>query len=390
MLAGTSLASPTQSALLVDTLAAAGWQGGIGDIHSALYTGAPAGAVTDITTDSDKGGNGTYHSGPGYDLVTGLGTPVWTSLQSWLGQFDVGAPRGTRTTSFAIAPHAPSGYAAGYLSWSQPVLASAGTADCSSTSSTPPASVALPADAADGVYTFSLAGTAATAAAGGSPACHVGTSSVVLDRRAPRTSLSVSVAGSGVATARWSFSDAAPSSGLQKFVVVATSGSAVQWTLTTTARSRTFAVLPRSRWNLRVTAYDTAGNAAVATAHLYDDSSAFRFSSGWKRVTAALAYRHSFALAPRVGATARVSATAQRFVVYLTHCRACGKVAVFDAHGRRVMTIDTYSSRTRYHVPTTLQSLAHAAKRTFVFKVLSSKNAHSRGRDIGLDAFSFA
>ena len=390
MLAGTSLASPTQAALLVDTLSATGWQGGVGDIHSALYTGALSGAVTDITTDSDKGGNGVYHSGPGFDLVTGLGTPVWTSLQNLLGQFDMGAPRGTRSTTFGIAPVPPAGYAAGYTAWSQPVLTSAGTADCNSTTSTAPASVALPSDAADGTYTFSVAGMAATAATGGSPTCHVGSASVVLDRHAPRTTLSVSIASGSLATAKWSFSDTGPSSGLQKFVVVATSGRTVQWAVTTTARSRTFNVLPRSRWNLRVIAYDNAGNAASATAHLYDDSTAYRFSSGWKRVTAALAYRHSFALASRAGATARVSATAQRFVVYLNHCPACGKVAVYDAHGRHVATIDTYSSRTRYHVATTLQSLSHAARRTFLLKVLRSKNSRSRGRDVELDAFSFA
>jgi hypothetical protein len=385
MLAGTSLASPTQAALLVDTLAAAGVQNGVGDIHSALYAGAPSGAVTDVTTDSDKGGNGSYHSRPGFDLVTGLGTPVWTSLQSWLGQFDVGAPRGTRTTSFAIHPVLPA-TSVTYSAWS--ALLTDAPADCTSaTSSSPPTSAQLATDAPDGTYRFWVAGVSGTPAA---DSCHIGTASVVLDRKSPRAALSVAVSGSGVATARWSFSDPSPSSGLQKFVVVATSAGAVRWSLTTTARSRTFGVLPRSRWNLRVTAYDNAGNAASATAHVYDDSSAFTYSSGWKRVTAALAYRHSFALATRVGAYARVSATARRFVVYLTRCPACGKVAVFDAHGRRVATIDTYSPRTRYHVGTTLQSLAHAAKRTFFVRVLSSKNARSRGRDVGLDAFSFA
>jgi hypothetical protein len=271
------------------------------------------------------------------------------------------------------------------------VLASAGTADCTSTSSTPPGSVALPADAADGTYTFSVAGMAGSAATGGSAACHVGTASVVLDRHAPRPTLSVAVTGAGLATARWSFADTAPSSGLQKFVVVATSGNAVRWRVTTTARSRTFNVLARSRWNLRVTAYDNAGNAGTATAHLYDDTTAFTFSRrGWQRVTAALSYRHSFALATRVGAKARVSATARRFVVYLVHCPACGRVAVYDAHGRHVTTIDTYSSRTRYRVATTLQSLTHAAKRTFFLTVLKWHNRRSRGRDVGVDAFSFA
>ena len=139
-----------------------------------------------------------------------------------------------------------------------------------------------------------------------------------------------------------------------------------------------------------MTAYDSAGNATSATAHLYDDGTAFSFGSAWRRVSAALAYRHSYALASRAGTTARVSATARSFVLYVTRCPACGKVAVFDAHGRRIMTIDTYASRTRYHVPVTLQSLAHAAKRTFVLKVLSSKNARSRGHDVGIDAFAFA
>src|SRR5437764_30964 len=72
-------------------------------------------------------GNGTYFSGPGFDLVTGLGTPVWTSIQPWLGQFDMGAPRGTRFTSFAIAPQPATGYLAGYQSWSGAVPASEGT-----------------------------------------------------------------------------------------------------------------------------------------------------------------------------------------------------------------------------------------------------------------------
>ena len=391
MLAGTSLASPTQAALLADTLSAAGWLGGVGDIHQALYQSAPSGALTDVTGDEKPSlGNGTYFSGPGFDLVTGLGTPVWTSLQSWLGEFEMGAPRGTRSTTFSIAPQPPAGYLAGYQSWSVPVLGTNGTADCSATSSSAPRSVALPADAADGIYTFSVAGMANTGASGGSPTCRVATSSVVLDRRAPRTGISVAVSGSGVATAKWWFGDSAPSSGLQKFVVVATSGNRVQWSVTTTSRSRSFNVLPHSRWHLRVTAYDSAGNTAAATAHLYDDATAFSFSSGWRRVSAALAYRHSYALASRSGASARVSATAQTFVLYVTKCPACGKVAVYDAHGRRVLTIDTYSSRTRYHVPVTLQSLTRAAKRTFALKVLSSKNSHSRGHDVGVDAFAFA
>src|SRR3954468_6070351 len=145
LLAGTSLASPTQASLLADTLSAGGATAGVGDLHAALYQGAASGVVTDITHDVRSGGNGDYHSGPGYDLVTGLGSPVWTKLQTWLGQFDMGAPRATRSTSFAIHPSPIKTYS----HWSAP-LTTAPT-DCSAaTATTAPASVHLPTASPDG------------------------------------------------------------------------------------------------------------------------------------------------------------------------------------------------------------------------------------------------
>ena len=156
LLAGTSLASPTQASLLADTLSASSTTVGVGDIHAALYQGAANGAVADIKSDVKSWGNGTYHSGEGYDLVTGLGSPVWTKLQSWLGQFDMRAPRATRTTSFAIQPTVPTGT---YSQWSAPLTSAPAPGDCSSaTVSSAPTSVQLPSNSPDGTYTFWVAG----------------------------------------------------------------------------------------------------------------------------------------------------------------------------------------------------------------------------------------
>src|SRR4051812_21338350 len=156
LLAGTSLASPTQASLLADTLSASSTTVGVGDIHAALYQGAASNAVADITSDVKTWGNGTYHSGEGYDLVTGLGSPVWTKLQSWLGQFDMRAPRATRTTSFAIQPTVPTGT---YSQWSVPLTTAPVAGDCNSaTATSAPTSVQLPSNSPDGTYTFWVAG----------------------------------------------------------------------------------------------------------------------------------------------------------------------------------------------------------------------------------------
>ncbi|HVA61440.1 MAG TPA: S53 family peptidase [Mycobacteriales bacterium] len=87
----TSLAAPTQAALLADELIAHGIVGGLGDIHPQLYRGTlaprPAGspAVADFQDINDGGsnadaGNPGFVAGNGYDEVTGLGTPNWDRI----------------------------------------------------------------------------------------------------------------------------------------------------------------------------------------------------------------------------------------------------------------------------------------------------------------------
>ena len=71
---GTSLAAPTWAGFTAAALSSAGRTVGFGNILPALYAN-PA-AFRDITT----GQNGEYTAGAGYDLVTGLGSPLWDRL----------------------------------------------------------------------------------------------------------------------------------------------------------------------------------------------------------------------------------------------------------------------------------------------------------------------
>jgi len=73
---GTSLAAPTQAALFTNMLSAHGYAKGVGDIHAKLYAAARTpGTFRDITE-----GTNYYEAKPGYDLVTGLGAPLWPAI----------------------------------------------------------------------------------------------------------------------------------------------------------------------------------------------------------------------------------------------------------------------------------------------------------------------
>ncbi|HEX7354920.1 MAG TPA: S53 family peptidase [Mycobacteriales bacterium] len=72
---GTSLATPLAASAMAAVLAARGATAGLGDIHTLLYQ-APATAFMDVTS----GSNGAFSAGPGWDPVSGLGAPMWSSL----------------------------------------------------------------------------------------------------------------------------------------------------------------------------------------------------------------------------------------------------------------------------------------------------------------------
>ncbi len=93
---GTSAGTPQWSALLAiadEGLAAAG-KPALANAQARLYS-LPANAFHDVTT----GNNGTYAAGPGYDAVTGLGTPVANVLIADLVGGVTGSPTGLSSLS---------------------------------------------------------------------------------------------------------------------------------------------------------------------------------------------------------------------------------------------------------------------------------------------------
>ncbi|MDQ1698805.1 MAG: kumamolisin, partial [Frankiaceae bacterium] len=380
VIGGTSFGAPTQAAMLADSLATAGWpDGGIGDIHPALYAAGAASstAFTDITT----GGNGAYAAGPGFDLVTGLGAPRWSTIASWLGGFTLTAPAGTKSTTVPLTVGMPPGLPGSYRSWSAAAVNAAASCD-TATAASPPTSADLGAGAADGIYSISVAGIDGSAANGGTGACHVMSTSVVLDRVAPVAIASVRPVTSTTAIASWGSSDTAPSSGTSTYTVTIVDGGGTLYSATTTATSVTFAASAYRSYNINVVASDAAGNrSATATAHLYDDLS-LGFGTDWKTIASSGYYRSSRHVTSMQNAAATVSGTGSLFVVYVTTCASCGKLAIYNGNTLlRVVSLTT--NRIHTLVPVTLLSASTRAKRTLS---LRAAHASATATSVQLDA----
>ena len=375
---GTSLASPTQTALFVDTLTAGGYEGGIGDIHAALY-GARSVAFTDIT----RGSNGHFDATPGYDMVTGRGTPNWSTLVRSLAGFRMRAPGSTAVRTVALSTTVPSGLS--YRGWSK--VAVDATPACTVTSATPPATVTLPAK--EGWHTVALAGIDHSAANDGAGTCHISTARVLLDRRRPHPVAAVRVGGAARARASWSFADPAPSSGLLHYVVKITAARRTLWSATTRTTSHVFNPRGARTLTVAVTAVDRAGNARTATGHLYDDG-ALRYSTGWRTTDARPAFGGAVHTTTSTGRSVEVRVRARRVTLYVTTCRQCGLLGVYDGTGRLLTRVDTYSTRRHYRVAVTVLVARVTAARTFVVRALHRHNRRSHGYEVGIDGLATA
>ena len=112
---GTSGAAPLWAAVLAVAASADGNTGGYGAMNPILYTLAqksPGTYLNDVTTgnnDYNAANNGQFSAGSGYDMATGLGTPVTSALATGLTviPFDI-AVSGSQvyggTPTFAATP----------------------------------------------------------------------------------------------------------------------------------------------------------------------------------------------------------------------------------------------------------------------------------------------
>jgi kumamolisin len=80
---GTSLSSPIWAGLaaLINQARSDANLAPLGYLNPKIYPAAGTSSFTDITS----GTNGAYSAGAGFDLCTGLGTPVVSNLISFLG-----------------------------------------------------------------------------------------------------------------------------------------------------------------------------------------------------------------------------------------------------------------------------------------------------------------
>ena len=111
---GTSFASPASAGLYAAELGSRGAvNGGLGDLHSALYS-APAGTFRDIVTSPAVFGQ--FTAKPGYDMVTGLGAPLWSKVvDRLLTQPVISVPATMSSRVVPVTVTAPAGQ--DFLAW---------------------------------------------------------------------------------------------------------------------------------------------------------------------------------------------------------------------------------------------------------------------------------
>ena len=403
---GTSLSSPVAAATFSAELAQHGYSWGIGNILPGLYAqqsyvpapGAGFNDVDDGCTEVNEadcpGWNRVDVAGPGYDLVTGLGTPVWANLlDADLGgdpHLSVGTAY-SRTLTVPITVREPD-----WLSFDHYRVDVDGSRLC--TTNNPVAGGAKPTSvriddggqegSADGVHQLTVVAWDDPVSIDDDIECHFAEAFVLIDTRKPLPTAKLSV-GSGAkdVVASWRSFDGVSGSGVNRYKVVLRTQSGVVASRTTSKPGALkVAAKPGKVYTLQVTATDRAGNSRTVAARLVDDRQ-MGVSGGWSRNKVAGAFDRTISSSGRAGATASAKAPGFSYSVVVTTCPTCGKLAVYVG-GVKTKTVDTYSGRTRRRVSFTVFTGRTDATRKVVVKALGTKSARSGGTRIMLDALS--
>lgn len=253
---GTSVGAPVFAAMLTNVLSAAGYRSGIGDIHPYLYA-APSGAFRDVTT----GFNGKYSAGTGYDMVTGLGAPLWDTL----GQQLTRAPRLTVATAFAgsgpipVTVQAPGTVT--YTGWKAGLTRPG--CDATGWSSSPPTSVirAAGTKAVEGPQTVWVLGKTTDGA------CYAAKAPVTVDLTGPQTTVALRSVSALPPTLSFTWKVAETGtwrSGVSSAHLVVKRGTATLVDKWTTTAGYPLRVIRGADYTLSVSGRDKAGNVGKA------------------------------------------------------------------------------------------------------------------------------
>jgi kumamolisin len=387
---GTSVSSPVSAATYALQVANHNYSWGVGDILPGLY--AQPNGFTDV---DDKckgpatacpGWNGADVAKPGYDLVTGLGTPKWSTLVSAqlggdphlsIGQF---YNSGTRV---AVTVHK--------ADWQnfdrfRVDVDSDHVCTVANATATPPTSVKIDdfgfKGLADGVHDLTL-----VAFNSADQVCHFADAFVSVDTTAPSPLAKLSVGhGRDAVVAHWSGGDSG-GSGIKTWHV--TLGYAGHTLLSTTTSHQDTVRVPAKRgktYTLTVGATDRAGNSHTTKATLVDDAAlTLRGKWGTNHSSADFAGTAATSTSSHARSSSHLSGSA--FYAYVTTCSACGKFAVF-VDGKKRKTINTYSARTKHRVGVTLYSTLRNSSRHITLKLLGTHSHKSHGSAVFLDALS--
>lgn len=369
---GTSLAAPISAALLTAELGSRGLtNGGVGDIHTALYS-APAASFRDITA----GSNGAYTAGPGYDMVTGLGAVNWHAIVDQLGVAPVvHAPAFQTSRTIKPTVTAPGGQS--FVGWATGTGTPPACTNDTGRPATPP-SVTVPGD---GVYTVWAQGYL------GYQRCLTAVTTVVVDTGAPTVSVSAKASSASGKHVTYSWGVADTLSGVVGVdASVLRNGKKIWSGHTAGSGSVTLKGQLGSSYQLVVAATDNAGNAKTAKHSLsvaYDDKS-FSFAGGWTRVNSHAAFGGKLAKSAKAGATAHVKAYGSSFSLLTTTCSTCGIVEVF-IDGHHVHDISLYSKGSKPQHAVKIFSSSSVKLRSITLVVKGSKAPHSKGVVINVD-----
>jgi hypothetical protein len=387
---GTSASTPIAAATYSIQVARHGYSWGVGDILPGLY--AQPGGFTDVNDSctgapqSCPGWNGVDVAHAGFDLVTGLGTPNWSTLISpQLGgdpHLTVGQAydRGTRVP---VAVHT-----ADWQNFDRYRIDVDSDHVCtiSNATATKPTSVRIDdfgfKGLADGVHDLTL-----VAFNSADNVCHFADAFVFVDTTNPSPVAKLSAGpGRNAVVATWGGSDSG-GSGIKTWRV--TLGYTGHVLLSTTSSRPNSVRVPAKRgktYTLNVTATDRAGNTQTVSATLRDDP-ATAFTGRWTNDRTAAALGGSQSQSNRAGASSAVKLAASTYYAVVTTCSACGKFAVV-VDGKTRKTVDTFASHTHHRVTIPVFTSSKIAKRRIVLKVLGSHTRHSHGNTVFLDAVS--
>ena len=387
---GTSVSSPVAAATFALQVAQHSYPWGVGDILPGLYA-QPTG-FTDVD-DACKGApqkcpgwNGVDVAHAGYDMVTGLGTPKWSTLVSaQLG----GDPHLSVGKAYNSGTRVP--VVVHTTDWQnfdryRVDVDSDHVCTVANATATKPTSVKIDdfgfKGLADGVHDLTL-----VAFNSADQICHFADAFVFVDTTNPSPEAKLSVGhGRDSVVAHWGGGDSG-GSGIKTWRV--TLGYTGHILLSTTSSHPNTVRVPAKRgktYTLNVTATDRAGNTQTNSATLIDDA-AVPLNGVWDTNHSTADFGGTASSASSSHSSSSVRLAGGTFYAFVTTCSTCGKFAVY-VDGKKRKTIDTYSGRTKHRVAITLYSSIRQARRHIVIKVLGSHSSRSRGSSVFLDALS--